>query len=33
MGLIGEEVAGRRAKERELLKVKIKKEDVEVIVR
>jgi len=33
MGLIGEEVAVRLAKEKELLKVQIKKEDVELLVR
>jgi hypothetical protein len=32
MGLIGEEVAGRLAKEKELMKVKIKREDVDLIV-
>jgi len=32
MGIIGKEVAGRMAKESELLKVHIKKEDVQLIV-
>lgn len=32
MGLIGKEVAGRQAKEVELMKVQIKKEDVQLIV-
>jgi len=33
MGLIGEEVADRLQKEKELLKVKIRKEDVDLLVR
>lgn len=32
MGIIGKEVAGRMAKESELMKIHIKKEDVQLIV-